>query len=63
MPIGRMIKHQRIAHCFMNTDMSLIHRDVEVESWCLEMEFILTGEEGEDIIEVVALFRYLGQPL
>ena len=43
----RMIKHQRTARCFNNTDMQLRHRSVEVTSQCLEIELSLTEEEGE----------------
>ena len=43
--------------------MRLIFRDVEVASWCLEMESSLTGGGEEETIKKVALFKYLGQPL
>ena len=60
---GWLINHQGTALCFNNTDMRLRRRDVEVVSQCSDMEFILTGEYGEDTIEGVELFKYLGRPL
>ena len=33
MPAGRMLKHQRTARCFKNTDMRIRHRDLEIASW------------------------------
>ena len=38
-------------------------KDMEVASWCTDMEFNLTGKEGEETIEVVSLFTYLGRTL
>ena len=63
MPLGWMIKHWRTARCFNNMDIRIRQRDVEFASRCLEMEFRLTGEEEEETIEGVALFKYLGRPL
>ena len=58
-----MIKHKRTEPCFKNTRMRLRLRDVEVVSPCLEMEFSLTRYEGEETIEGVELFKYLGRTL
>ena len=63
MQSGWLIKHRRTARCFNNTDMRLRRKDVEVASRCAEMEFNLTGKEGEETIEVVSLFTYLGRTL
>ena len=63
MPEGHLIKHRRTAHCLNNTDMWIIHRDVEVVSLCSDTEFSLNGEEGGDKIEGVVIFKYLGRPL
>ena len=49
--------------CFKNMDMRLRGKDVEVVSWCAEMESNLAGKEGEEIIEGVALFTFLGRPM
>ena len=49
-PEGKLFKHRRTAHCFKNTEMRLIQRDVDFESRCEEMEFILTGKEGEETV-------------
>ena len=40
--------------------MRLRWKDVEVISWCANMEFNLKGEEVEETIEGVAIFIYLG---
>ena len=40
--------------------MRLRWKDVEVISWCANMEFNLKGEEAEETIEGVAIFIYLG---
>ena len=58
-----MLKHQRTAWYFNNTEMKIRQRDLEVASRCLETEFSLTGEEREDKIEGVALLKYLRRPL
>ena len=44
MPAGRLLKHRRRACRFKNTEMRIRHRDVDVASRCLDMEFRLTGE-------------------
>ena len=63
MPVGKLLKHQRMVHCFKNTEMRIRSRDVEVTIQCLEMEFSLTEKERKETIMVVALFKYLGQPI
>ena len=62
-PVGRMLKYWRTAHCFKNIEIRIRCRDVEVGIQCMEMELILTRDYGEEIIEGVVLFKYLGQPL
>ena len=59
-PAGQMIKHWRMARCFKNTEMRLGWKDVEVASWCMMMGFNMTGKDGVEKIELVALFAYLG---
>ena len=62
-PTGRLIKHWRTARCFKNTNMRLRQKDVEVASWCAEMDFKLAWKEGYETIEGLELFTYLGRPL
>ena len=63
MPTGWLIKHQRMASCFKNMGIRLRGKDVEVVSWCAEMESNLAGKKGEEMIEGVALLTYLGRPM
>ena len=58
-----MEKPQGMARYFNNTDMRLRWKYVEVASRYIEMEFKLTGKEGEEMIGGVELFTYLGRPL
>ena len=60
MPEWRLIKHGRTSRSFNNMEMRLKGRKVEVASQCVEMEFKLTGKEGDKTIKVVSLFTYLG---
>ena len=62
-PEGRLLKHRMMAVCFKNTEIWIRCRDVEVASQCSDMELILTVEDGEDTIVVLALFKYLGRPM
>ena len=43
--------------------MWIRRRDVEVASWCLEIEFSLNRKEGEEAIGGVVLLKYLGRIL
>ena len=43
--------------------MRLRQKDVEVASWCAEMDFKLAWKEGYETIEGLELFTYLGRPL
>ena len=63
MPAGRLIKYRRMARCFNNTEMRIRFRDIDVVIRCSGVEFRLTREEGEETIEVLALFKYLGRTL
>ena len=63
MPTGQLLKHRRTACCFKNTEMRIRRRGVEFTSWCVDIEFSLTGKEGEETIKLVALFKCLGRPL
>ena len=63
MPDERLIKHQRTELCFKNTEMRIRLKDVEVASRYADMEFNLIGKDGEETIEGVSLFTYLGRSL
>ena len=60
---GRLIKNRRTVRYFNNTEIRINWKAVEVISWCVNMEFTLTRKEGEETIERVSLFTYLGWPL
>ena len=44
-PVGRVIKHQRMTCCDKNTQMLLRISSVEIAYRCSEVTFRLTGEE------------------
>ena len=48
---------------FLKNVMHIRRGDVTVVIRCSEMEFSLTREKGEETINGVAIFKYLGQPL
>ena len=63
MQTARLFKHRQSAKCHKLTERRLLQRDVEMEARCGEMEFNLYGEEGDEIVDNVPTFRYLGRPL
>ena len=54
---GRIIKHQRTAHCDKNSQMRWRRRDVAIADRCSEATFSLTGEDGAEFIEGVEVFK------
>ena len=50
MPVVRLIRHQRTAHCDKNTHMRWRRRDVTIADSCLKVTFSLTGEEEAEYI-------------
>ena len=55
-----LFKHRQSDKCYMLAERRLQERDVKMEARCGEMEFSLYGEEGEERVENVATFQYLG---
>ena len=49
--------------CNKATKRRLRQRDVEMAAICNNMEFSLYGEEGGNMVEGVANFKYMGQTL
>ena len=63
MQAARLFKHQDLDKCHISTEIRLQRRDVEMAARCGEMEFNIDRKEGEDRLENVPTFRYLGLPL
>ena len=63
MQASRLFKHRQSDKCNKSTEIRLQLRDVEMAERCGEMEFSLKGYEGDDRVENVTTFRYLGRPL
>ena len=60
MQAARLFKHRKSEKCHKSTERRLLRRDVEMAARCGEMEFNLDGEEGDERVENVPIFRYLG---
>ena len=43
--------------------MQIMRRDVEMMGRCMDMESLLYGREGGDLVKGVESFKYLGRPL
>ena len=54
---AKLFKHCQSDKCHESTERRLRRRDVEI------LTFNLDEEEGEDIMENVRTFQYLGQPI
>ena len=63
MPEGLILKHQQTKRSDRNTQMRWRSREVAIASLCAEVSFSLTGDDKEEIIESVGVFKYLGRPL
>ena len=57
---GRIISYRRMPCCDKHIHMMWRRQDVAIASRCLEETFSITGEEKEERIEVVEVFKYLG---
>ena len=57
----RLIKHRRTTNCFKNIDMRLRQRYVSIKIRCTYMKFSLMVEEGEETIDGLEVFNYLGR--
>ena len=60
---ARLFKHRKLDKCHKLTDGRLRKRDVEMAARCGEMEFNLYWEEGDERVENVPTFQYMGRPL
>ena len=59
----RLFKHRKLDKCHKLTEIWIRRRDAEMAARCGEMEFNLDGEEGDERVENVTTFLYLGLPL
>ena len=56
MPSSKIQKHRLMDKCNKAAERQLLQRDVEMATWCGEMEFSLEGEEGYEMVEGVATY-------
>ena len=56
MQAARIFKHRQSDKCHESTERRLRQRDVEMAERCGETEFILDGDEGDEIVENVPTF-------
>ena len=63
MQAARLFKHHQLDKCHKLTERRLQQKDVETAARCGEMEFSIYGEEGDERVENVTTFRYLGRLL
>ena len=63
MQAARIFKHQQSYKCHKSTERRFRWRDVEMAARCGEMEFNLDGEEGDNRVQNVRTFQYLGRLL
>ena len=63
MQAGRLFKHWQSDKCNKLTERRLQRRDADMAERCGEMEFSLDGEEGNERVENVPTFWYIGIPL
>ena len=59
----RIFKHRHSNKCLNLTERRLGWRDVEMAARCGEMDFSTDGEEGDERVNNVPTFWYLGQPI
>ena len=62
-PAGWIIKIFKNQRCNNTTQIKWQRRYTVIANRYIEANFSLTGEDGADNIEVVDVFKYLGQPL
>ena len=63
MPAANIFKHRKTDKCNKATERRTEQRDVEMAERCGEMEFSLEGGEGDERVENMKTFWYLGSPL
>ena len=59
MTTTKIFKHRQTDKCNKATKRQIRRRDVEMTGRCGDMEFSLEGEEGDEMVEGVAMFRCL----
>ena len=59
-PADRLFKHRRTDKCNKATERRLRQRDMEMAARCGKMNFSLYVEEGENMVEGVEKFKYMG---
>ena len=59
-PADRLFKHRRTDKCNKATERRLRQRDMEMAARCGKMNFSLYVEEGENMVEGVETFKYMG---
>ena len=63
MPEAQLFKHRQTDKWNKAMERQLRRRDVHMETRCSDMDISLYREEGDDMVEVVANFKYLGKTL
>ena len=63
MTSARIFKHRKTNKCNKAMEKKLQWRDVEMAARCGDMELSLYEEEGDNMVEGVAIFMYLGRTL
>ena len=63
MPPARIFKHRKTDKCNKSVERRLRRKYVDMKARCGEINFSLERGEGEERMEDVATFRYLGRPL
>ena len=63
MSVGRLKMHKNKARFNKNTQMRWMSQDVAIAARCFEVTVSLTGEEEEERIKGVKVFRYFGRML
>ena len=60
---ARILKYWQSEKCHKSTYRRIQQKDVEMAARCGEMEFSLDWEEGDERVEIVPIFWYMGRPL
>ena len=63
MHAARLFKHTQTDKCNEATERQLRRIDVDMEESYVKMNFSLYGEEGSEMVEGVANFKYMGRTL
>ena len=63
MPAARLFKHRQMDKCNKTMERQLRRINVDMAARCGNMEFSMYREEGYNMVEGVANFKYMGQTL